>query len=145
VNPPTTVVAYNSVFAGYSGTPLIKKLGIKANAAVGMIGAPQDFVASLGALPEGVQWCEPSGASCDLLLWFAHSHQELIGRIEEIKGYLGKDGIWIIWPKKTSTISCDLSEKVVRETGLASGLVDYKICAIDATWSGLRFTLRKSR
>jgi CheY-like chemotaxis protein len=144
-NLPTKVVSYDSVFAGYSGTPLVKKLGIKANAAVGLIGAPEDFVASLGALPDGVQWCVTDGATCDLLLWFTRSQQELNDRIAQIKGYLGRDGMWIIWPKKTSGISSDLSEKVVRETGLASGLVDYKICAIDATWSGLRFALRKSR
>jgi CheY-like chemotaxis protein len=143
VNPPADVVVYDSVFAGYSGTPLVKKLGIKANASVGLIAAPAHFVEKLGALPEGIQWHSPVDSPCDLLLWFARSKQELIDQIAQIKAWVGKDGVWIIWPKKTSGISCDLSEKVVRAIGLASGLVDYKICAVDATWSGLRFTKRK--
>lgn len=142
-NPLTQVVVHDSVFAGYSGTPLVKKLGIKAHALVGLIGAPTDFIEILGSLPDGVQWRDPVDSPCDLLLWFARSSQELTIQMSQVKTYLGKDGLWIIWPKKASGINSDLSEKVVRETGLASGLVDYKICAIDATWSGLRFAPRK--
>jgi CheY-like chemotaxis protein len=143
-NPPAEVVVHDSVFAGYSGTPLVKKLGIKANGTVGLVAAPTDFLETLGALPNGVQWRDPVNAPCDLLLWFARSRQELIDQIAQIKAWVGKDGVWIIWPKKASGIASDISEKVVREIGLASGLVDYKICAIDATWSGLRFAKRKS-
>lgn len=142
-NPPAEVMVHDSVFAGYSGAPLVKKLGIKANAIVGLVAAPADFVETLSALPDGVLWRDPVNSPCDLLLWFARSRQELIDQIAQIKAWVGKDGVWIIWPKKASGINSDLSEKVVREIGLASGLVDYKICAIDATWSGLRFARRK--
>jgi len=144
-HPPQTVVVPDSVFAGYAGTPLVKKLGIKAHATVGLIGAPPDFAKLLGELPVGVSWTDPLGAPCDLILWFARSRGELTGLIARVKASVGKDGLWIMWPKKASRIPSDLSEKVVRATGLTAGLVDYKISAIDATWSGLRFAVRKPR
>jgi hypothetical protein len=143
--PPVIVVVPASVFAGYSGTPLVKKLGIKAKSSVGLINAPADFLTTLGELPDGVLWRDPFSATCGLILWFTRSQGELTGKMAQVKVCVGKDGLWIMWPKKASGIASDLSEKVVRETGLAAGLVDYKISAIDATWSGLRFTVRKPR
>ena len=128
--------------AGYSGTPLVKKLGIKENAVVALVGAPRDFEKTLGRLPGGVTLRRRAGSRADLTLWFAKSARDLEGRIARMAASIGRDGLWIAWPKKASGVVTDLSEGLVRRSGLATGLVDYKICAIDATWSGLRFARR---
>jgi hypothetical protein len=127
--------------AGYSGTPLPKKLGIKDGSAVLLLGAPDDFEDLLGDVPEGASLVRRPGGRFDLTIWFPRSRDELESNVGEI-GFLAS-AIWIAWPKKASGVTTDLSESIVRETGLASGLVDYKICAIDATYSGLKFTRRR--
>jgi len=127
----------------------IKKLGIKAHSAVCLIDAPQDFEKTLGGLPQGVSLSKGTEDlekdRCDLIIWFVTSRKELEKRMRVIRERVGKGGIWIAWPKKASGISSDLSQTVVREVGFASGLVDFKICSIDKTWSGLRFSLRTPR
>jgi hypothetical protein len=141
-NPPATPIVPDSNLAGYSGTPLPKKLGIKPNSIVALIGAPKDFEKTLGELPEGVKLKKQARGACDLIIWFVRMRVELYDRIKEMKELTGAGGIWIAWPKQASGIASDMTQKVVRETGLASGLVDYKVCAIDATWSGLKFAKR---
>jgi len=144
-HPPVNPVKPKSLLAGYSGTPLPKKLGIKINSKVGLVDAPQDFEKTLGKLPDGVVLSKKTDRSPDLIIWFTRSRKNLEQRIERIKAEIGKDGLWIVWPKKASKLSSDLTQAGVREVGLASGLVDYKVCAVDETWSGLRFTRRKSK
>lgn len=148
-NPPKDPVVPRSVFDGYSGVPLPKKLGIKTNAAVCLIDAPQEFERTLGNLPQGVSLYKGAidlkKGRCDLAIWFVTSRKILENRISDIRERIGKGGIWIAWPKKASGISSDLSQNVVRKVGLASGLVDFKICSIDKMWSGLRFSLRKPK
>lgn len=129
--------------AGYSGTPLPRKLGIKPNAPVALIGAPEDFELTLDRLPEGAS-LHRDGRPADLSLWFVTSRSQLEGGIEAMSARAEGGGLWIAWPKKASGVSTDLSESVVRETGLAAGLVDFKICAIDRVWSGLRFSRRNA-
>jgi hypothetical protein len=141
--PPAPPAAPVSVFAGYSGTPLPKKLGIRPGMSIACHGEPDGFRALLGPLPEGVRWEEMPGDSAELVLWFARSLTKLEGKIEEMKRLTHWTGLWILWPKKGSALESDLNERIVRETGLAAGLVDYKIAAIDATWSGLKFARRK--
>ncbi len=145
-NPPEDPVIPRSVFDAYSGVPLPKKLGIKAHSAVCLIDAPQNFESTLGNLSEGVsfyRWTKDFEKDrCDLIIWFVTSRKALETRMRVIRGRIGKGGVWIAWPKKASEISSDLSQSVIREVGLASGLVDFKICSIDETWSGLRFSLR---
>ena len=142
-HPPAEPVVPESVFAAYSQTPLPKKLGIKANSLVALVGAPGRFEKTLGELPDGASLQREVCERCDLTLWFVTAREDLEARIEQM-GYLAKGGgLWIIWPKKSSGVVSDLSQKSVREVGLASGLVDFKVCAVDATWSGLRFTQRK--
>lgn len=141
-NPPANPVVPESALAGYSGTPLPKKLGIKASSRVLLVGHPPDFEDTLGALPEGVVLVTRFGPSVDLILWFVRSSQELRKGITKWAGRTGKGGIWIIWPKKSSGIATDLQQSVVRITGLDANLVDYKIAAIDQTWSGLKFAVR---
>ena len=143
--PPADRRVAQSSFAAYAGVPLAKKLGIKANIVIGLVGAPPDFVQNLGDLPEGIEWRPTISAPCDLILWFLTSRLELEERIAQLRPQVGKDGLWIIWPKKGSPIASDLAQGVVRQVGLAAGLVDYKISSIDATWSGLRFAVRKPR
>jgi hypothetical protein len=128
---------------GYSGTPLPKKLGMKAGFVVGMVDSPAGFRQTVGQLPEGVELHSHDRGQCDLIIWFVRSGKDLASRIRRFAERSDYKSIWIAWPKKASAMTTDLTEHVVRETGLSAGLVDYKICAIDATWSGLLFTRRK--
>lgn len=136
-------VVPRSIFDPYSGTPLLKKLGIKANSSVALVGAPDEFSKSLGRLPDGVTLRERSG-NWDMTIWFVRSSKELDCGIKKIAVQVGGGLIWIAWPKKTSAIVSDLSQISVRGAGLANGLVDFKVCAIDAIWSGLLFKRRSS-
>lgn len=144
-DPPSQPIAPESALAGYSGTPLPRKLGIKPGYAVATPGAPDDFRDTLGALPADVVFRSRVQGRCDLIVWFVGSRRELRQRIKRYGANAGPGGLWICWPKKASGVESDLSERVVRETGLSSGLVDYKIAAIDQIWSGLRFTRRRPR
>lgn len=131
--------------AGYSGTPLPKKLGIKPGFVVGLIDAPPDFEDTLGDdLPSGVTLRRSLRGNRDLTLWFVRSVRDLERRIGRMARE-AESGLWIAWPKKSSGWDTDVGESDVRGTGLAAELVDFKICAIDATWSGLRFAVRKDR
>lgn len=148
-NPPADPVVPDSALAGYSGTPLPKKLGIKEDMAVALIDAPDDFETTLGDVPSGVvfrrlQRGKPP-AGCPLVIWFNRYRQDVDDGIRRMARDLPRNGrVWIAWPKKASGVVTDLTQPYVRGTGLAAGLVDYKICAIDKTWSGLLFTRRKS-
>jgi len=142
-SPPTDPVVPESNFAGYSGTPLPKKLGIKAESTVALIEAPEDFKHTLGELPEGTTLVHIADRSADVTLWFLGSLADLNSGIVRMAEISGKGRLWICWPKKASGIATDVTQNEVRSTGLANGLVDFKICAIDATWSGLCFTRRR--
>ena len=141
--------------AGYSGTPLPKKLGIKPGARLGLCQPPARFDQTLGELPQGVT-AGPvgrgrAGARFDVIICFARSSRDLARDLPPLPGRLDPaGGLWIAWPKKaktksaakTSRLATDLTEAEVRARGLATGLVDDKVCAIDDTWSGLRFVVR---
>jgi CheY-like chemotaxis protein len=141
--PPQKPVIPDSMLAGYSGTPLPKKLGIKPSSRVLLAGAPGGFRGTLGALPEGVRLMERYRAAPDLILWFVRSREELERAVDKWAARVGKGGIWIIWQKKSSGIQSGLTQAIVRRAGLDAGLVDYKIASLDETWSGLRFSVRK--
>jgi hypothetical protein len=142
-NPPLEPVVPNSVMAGYSGTPLPKKLGIKPRMTVGTIHPPDDFRDTLGTLPGKVILRKTARGRCDLLIWFVDSKKELLKRLPSLAERSDYRSLWIAWPKQSSGVQTDLTQQTVRTSGLSHGLVDYKICAIDATWSGLLFTHRK--
>lgn len=142
-HPPEDPVVPESTFAAYAGTPLPKKLGVKADSVVTLIGAPDGFEETLGELPSGVEVRHEDPDPNGVTLWFVQSRQELEDRIEQMGSFAQGGGLWIAWPKKASGVVSDLSQPVVREVGLASGLVDFKISSIDKTWSGLRFSQRK--
>jgi hypothetical protein len=143
-HPPEDPVVPGSVFAAYAGRPLPQKLGIRANSTVGLVNAPDEFESTLGELPEGVELHRQVHDRNDLTIWFVRSSDELQREIEGMAAQLEQGAMWIAWPKKASGVETDLSQQVVRQTGLGTGLVDYKICAIDKTWSALLFTRRKS-
>lgn len=144
-NPPANPVRPHSQLAGYSGTPLPKKLGIKPNSVLTLVAAPAGFIETLGELPDGVKLRKQAQGQTDLVIWFPESRGDLLARIERIGALTENGDVWVAWPKQASKIPTDLTQTIVRETGLASGLVDYKICAIDENFSGLRFTRRKPK
>jgi CheY-like chemotaxis protein len=141
--PPANPVA-PGIMAGYSGVPLVKKLGIRAGALVALLGAPEGLEKTLAELPEGARVARNARGCPQLILLFATSQAELKRRFPAAaKALAEKGGLWIVWPKKASGVATDLGETAVRAIGLAAGFVDYKICAVDRTWSGLLFARRK--
>lgn len=130
--------------AGYSGTPLPKKLEIKSNTRVATVGAPPEFSEVLGELPAGAKLQRGLLGPRDLTIWFITSRQQLEGDFSRVAPLKGEGSLWIAWPKKASGRKTDLTEDVLREVILPHGLVDRKVCAIDATWAGLLFSWRKS-
>ena len=129
--------------AGYSGTPLAKKLGIKEGSRVALVNAPKDFQSELGELPDNVQFIKRPTKSLDIILLFVLSERALARDFARFAARLTANGmLWIAWPKKSSGVTTDLSEQRVRQIGLDARLVDVKICAIDDVWSGLKFVYR---
>ena len=122
--------------AGYSGTPLPQKLGIKDGARVRLRGAPGGFARTLGVVPR-------ARGEADVIVLFARSEADLRRGFARARRSLSTaGGLWVAWPKKASGVATDLTEGAVRRYGLSQGLVDNKVCAIDETWSGLRFVVR---
>jgi DUF3052 family protein len=129
--------------AGYSGTPLVGKLGIKPGSRVALLNAPSDFDATLGELPQDVSVRRRARGPVDVIVAFYSRRAELERRLPALRAALDSaGGLWIAWPKRASGRATDVSEDVVRELGLAAGLVDNKVCAIDEVWSGLRLVYR---
>jgi len=129
--------------AGYSGTPLVKKLGIKEEFRIALVGAPKGFQNELGTLPDKVKITPSVMKSLDLIVLFVHSKSDLEKRFSVLAANLSANGMfWVAWPKKSSGVVTDLSFDVVQRVGLSSGLVDVKICAVNEIWSGLKFVYR---
>jgi hypothetical protein len=132
------------MIAGYSGTPLPRKLGIQENHTVAVINGPRGFQTMLGELPRGVTVATSARRSgLDVIVVFVDRRAELSRRFPALAARLDPDGgLWVAWPKRASGVATDLTEDVVREIAIAAGLVDNKVCAIDDTWSGLRCVYR---
>ena len=131
--------------AGYSGTPLPQKLGIKAGSRLGLSNAPPDFKRTLAELPAGVKAVAFGRAKgpFDVLVAFFDSEAAFEQQLPKLHAALvPAGGLWIAWPKRASGVETDMTEHAVRKHGLPRGLVDNKVCAIDATWSGLRLVVR---
>lgn len=129
--------------AGYSGTPLPQKLGIKEGARVAFVGMPESVSPALSELPPGVTVATGGETALDVILCFASWMGELQQAFAMEPARLVPGGaLWICWPKRTSKLPTGLNENAIREVGLAAGLVDNKVCAIDEQWSGLRFVYR---
>ena len=129
--------------AGYSGTPLVEKIGIKPGHRVVLRNHPASFVKDLGKLPHGAQSSDRLSGKANVVVYFTDKRAALEKDFSTLSNALVPDGmLWIGWPKKASGRPTDLTENVVREIGLERGLVDVKVCAIDETWSGLKFVIR---
>jgi hypothetical protein len=133
----------NSQTAGYSGTPLIKKLGIKEESTVIIINSPESYNNYLGELPAGAVLKSKLTGKFDFIHYFTKSKNDFQEKYPAMKKALNKDGqLWISWPKKSSKVTTDLTEDIIRNYALKNGLVDVKVCAIDETWSGLKLVYR---
>lgn len=130
--------------AGYSRTPLPRKLGIRPDDVVVLMGAPPEFENTLGDLPSGVQLRRDLRRPAHIGLFFVTERRALERVLPKLVAVLdGGGGAWVAWPKRASKVPTDVTEDVVREIALREGLVDIKVCAIDATWSGLKLVRRK--
>ena len=129
---------------GYSGTPLPRKLGIKPGATLAIQDAPPGFDATLGDLLDGVRRAGDDETGVDVLVSFHVNRERLEAAFPaQARRIAPNGGYWIAWPKRSSGVPTDLTEDVLREVLLPTGLVDNKVCAVDETWSGLRFVVRK--
>ena len=129
--------------AGYSGTPLVQKLGVKVGHKVSLVKAPAGFKQELGPLPEEARFTSAQQSPLQVVLLFVKSRADLESQFGELARRLEPAGmLWVAWPKKASGVATDLTENVVREVGLQAGLVDIKVCAVNEVWSGLKFVIR---
>ena len=126
---------------GYSGTPLPRKLGIKPGHRVALLGAPEAL--ALPELPEDVRIVRRAGGQADVIVSFHVARADFARRLAILRAMMRPaSGLWIAWPKRASKVATDMTEDVVREVALPTGLVDNKVCAIDDVWSGLRLVIR---
>ena len=130
--------------AGYSGTPLARKLGIKPGTTVVLIAPPDAIEELLEPLPGGVELRRGNRGRRETTIWFLSSRRELERRFDATAAAVGEGTLWIAWPKRSSGVETDMTEDAIREVALPRGMVDSKVCAIDETWSGLRLTRRRS-
>jgi hypothetical protein len=145
-HPPKVMVIPKSVFEPYKQVSLTKKLGIKSNTTLVLIDPPENFAKTLGELPPNVLVQKQLSDQSDLIILFVRTREDLQNRLDEIIYKLQPEGkLWIAWQKKPLRTATDATQTTVREAGLAQGLVDYKICRIDETWTGLLFTRRNSK
>ncbi len=134
--------------AGYSKRSLVEKLGIKEGFKITFVNPPEDYLATLGTLPKGVESLGPAaaasiGATLDFIQCFSRTKQDVESKITRLKRRLVPNGmLWISWPKGSSRVETDLNENIVREIALKNELVDVKVCAVDETWSGLKLVRR---
>ena len=132
--------------AGYSGTPLPKKIGLKEGGTMVLVNAPQGIEAWLVPMPDGAKLTKKLAAANDLVVLFCKDKAALRKSLPDVSAKLHADGaLWISWPKKASKLFIDLTEDGIREIVLPTGLVDVKVCAVNDDWSGLKLMVRKER
>ena len=141
--PPSGAAPTPAATAGYSGTPLPRKLGIKPGMRVVLVKPPDAFAAILDPLPPDVALRTTNRGARDVTLWFTRSRRELARGMTRMGEVAGDGRLWICWPKKTSPLAADHTGDDVRRVALAAGLVDFKVCAVDEDWSGLAFVRRR--
>lgn len=130
--------------SGYSGTPLIGKLGITDGTRLLPLGAPEEYLELLGVLPPGVVLSARAGASVDIVHLFSVRRAELATRLATLRRSLRPDAmVWVSWPKRASKVPTDITEDVIRDVALPLGFVDVKVCAVSEIWSGLKLVVRK--
>jgi hypothetical protein len=130
--------------AGYSGTPLSRKLGYKAASRVLLVNAPADYAALLEPLPDGIVFEPKAGARTEFAHVFVTRKEELAGLLQSLRRALQPDAaVWVSWPKKSSRVPTTVTEDTIRELALPLGFVDIKVCAVSEVWSGLKLVVRK--
>ena len=139
--PPKNPIAPNHNLAW--GTPLVAKLGVKPGFKVALLASPKGFASTLKPLPAKVAFTARVDPAVDMIMAFAKSNRELQAHLIALQGIAGRQTLWLVWPKKASGVKTDLDGNVVRNCGLATGWVDFKVCSVDDTWSGLAFKRRK--
>jgi hypothetical protein len=131
--------------AGYSGTPLAKKLGITAGSQVVALGAPDGYEAMLAPLPDDVSFGDAVTGTTDIVHTFCMRREVLQAQLQEWRHTIRPDAmIWVSWPKKAARLPTDITEDVIRAVALPLGFVDVKVCAVDDVWSGLKVVIRKA-
>lgn len=131
--------------AGYSGTPLAKKLGIKTSSRIFLVGAPEGFVALLDPLPAGVEFEHAAGPQVDIAHIFVNERLELDRQLAALRATMRDDAaVWVSWPKKAAKVATDITEDTIRELALPRGYVDIKVCAVSEVWSALKLVVRKA-
>jgi hypothetical protein len=128
---------------GYSGRPLAQKLGIKPEATVVLVDAPDGIERLLEPLPGGVEVRRGNRGRRNMTIWFVTSRRQFERRFDSVARAVGEGTLWMSWPKGSSGVATDMTEDTIREVVLPRGMVDSKVCAIDETWSGLRLTRRR--
>jgi hypothetical protein len=132
--------------AGYSGTPLPQKLGIKSGTRIITIAAPENYRLLLGNLPDDVEFSNRAPAGAHFIHFFVKRRSDLEKQLPRLRKTLADEGtLWVSWPKKSAQIETDVTEDVIRAVALPLGLVDVKVCAVDETWSGLKLMIRRER
>jgi len=130
--------------AGYSATPLSKKLGFKAGGRVCLLGAPDGFAGLLAPMPEGLVFQRDAGPDTDIAHLFATRREDLAKQLKVLRAKLGpKAALWVSWPKKALKVPTSITEDAIRELALPLGFVDVKVCAVDEVWSGLKLVVRR--
>jgi hypothetical protein len=138
-------VRANTTFTGSSGTPVAAKLGIREGSRIFLAGAPKGYATLVSPLPGEVSFARRLDASVDLVHLFATERAALLDALVAIRPRLRPDAaLWVSWPKRASRVPTDITEDTIRELALPMGLVDVKVCAVDAIWSGLKLVLRKA-
>jgi hypothetical protein len=133
-----------STSAGYSGTPLARKLGFKPSSKVLLVGAPPEYRSLLEPIPDGVVFEQKAGPGTDFVHVFTTTRTELASQLAVLRKKLkGEAAIWVSWPKKSSKVPTDVTEDTIREVALPLGFVDIKVCAVSEVWSGLKLVVRK--
>ncbi|MEW6731640.1 MAG: DUF3052 family protein [Acidobacteriota bacterium] len=129
---------------GYSGTPLVKKLGIKDGSKIFLLDAPSDYLELVAPLPAKTQLVSQLTSDTDMVHIFSTSKVQLSKQLSVLQSKLKQDGvIWVSWPKKSAKVATDITENTIREVALPLGFVDIKVCAVSAIWSGLKLVIRK--
>lgn len=132
------------MLAGYSGTPLPKKLGLSASTRLVVLDGPSDYPSIVGPLPEGAQLGSRIGARTNMVHLFVTERDRLSAELARLRRRLGPDAaVWVSWPKKASRVPTTVTEDVIREVALPLGFVDVKVCAVTEVWSGLKLVVRK--
>ena len=143
--PPAAPVVPPQMMDRYASRPAAQKLGIKEDASIGVIDPPRDYASAVGPLPPGSVFHEQPRQPCSVTLWFVEDPESFHAALQRMRAIVERTKLWVLWPKKSARTNSGLDENVIRQAAIAAGLVDYKVCAVDKTWSALAFAARKER